>query len=329
MKRISLSCLAILASVAALGSAGPAGVASAVELSGSAASPSSVSAQSDPEGAYAASVDFHVTEGIVLGEPEPLTGWGTSTMKYPVHEGNQGAGFAITFDSWADASVSWPILPARDGAKSAYTLTAKINPQGIYSWWSCEVKDANGQVTNAYRCSMDRRGSARDWDLHVTTDARTKSRVAEASGTVKTKGAVSLAQGVYTTESGLHVDGATEVPKAKSTQFDAVYMDDDNRHLPAEKNTARMTFKYALLQDGEPVIVNTNAGRQQLFVKGNVSNHRGDYFEGGSSCDFVTADDKPYATVSYSCDKNSYYGGAVMTDGRAQYITDFTVSNKN
>jgi hypothetical protein len=51
---------------------------------------------------------------------------------------------------------------------------------------------------------------------------------------------------------------------------------------------------------------------------------------GGSSCQIVTGDvaHLPVKDSGYSCDMNGYYAAAAGVDDRAQYFTDFTISEK-
>jgi hypothetical protein len=179
---------------------------------------------------------------------------------------------------------------------------------------------------------MEQRGADFDWDLHLSDD-RVK-RLAEASGSVRTDGSVSLNASyfrptrAYTTQSELRVDGADDVGPNSSTQFGAVLTPDDVKppKKPDEPETARMKFTYAIRDAGAP-----GGGPRvgpQYFVRGDVSNYRGPKFTGASSCEITDEANNPVHNSGYTCEMNSYYGGAINTPGRAQYITDFTVSKK-
>jgi hypothetical protein len=324
MNRFSLSCVAILTSVATLVSVGFGGRASAEELPGSDTHSRSGSIQHAGEGDRAASVIFHVAQGIRLGEPTTLTNDDTTSFDPLFDVGGTGAGYKFTFTKGLGrggtmTKVSWPILEGQEKSKSDYSVTVQIG-DGAYT---CSISDKNGREVRAagpFFCYLGQRWIDNDWDLHIT-NANAK-RLAEASGAIRTEGTVSLGNGVFESESTQRLDGASDVPKESSTQFDAVMTPTDKPSAPE----ARMTFKYAIY-DEKPGYVKSDGGR--LYVRGHVSNYRGGVFEGGSSCDIVTADGHVVENYLYTCTMaKGYHVRSGIADGRIHYITDFTVSKK-
>lgn len=170
------------------------------------------------------------------------------------------------------------------------------------------------------------------WDWHWAaqiTDSHV-NRLAEASGSIATAGSVSLADGRFTTESNMRLDGAEVVPARSSTQFDAVLKATDYSSEPV---TARARFRYALqLPDGPGYVPrvqgDTANGGGRLYVRGSVSNYRGGAFWGDSSCDIVTADDQAVHNTGYVCTMKSAYLETGIQDGRGHYHTDFVISKK-
>jgi hypothetical protein len=240
----------------------------------------------------------------------------------------------MTFDgpllfSVPDVQVTWPLLHG-DGSNETddteYIVSARTafsyDYRGTLHTEECTVTDRNGQQSDRYQCSLQPRGKAFDYDL-ILTDKKV-DRLAEASGTITTVGSVSLEKGSFETESPRYVSGAKAVPAGSSTQFDATLASSD---VVNERRLARGMFRYALLDAGTPV--RDRESGQPLYVSGKVHNYNGVSFRGGSECQIVAGSAyRPVENSGYSCDMNGYYGGSVLTAGRAQYITDFTVSKK-
>jgi hypothetical protein len=315
MKRILLSGVAIFASATALVGLGSAGQATAVEVSGGIP--------------WSAGVFYHVENGVVLGAP--VVNSKNENLSLLVDVGGKGAGYRLggVGPTPSAADVKWPILDRSTGSPTGYWVNAKI---GITSFldahwkWECNVwsERAGESSSGPYQCDLVGRGTDLDWDLHLTDD-RVQRRL-EASGSVRTDGSVSLETanglrfGGYQTESTVRVDGADIVPATgAATQFGAVVTSTDK---PKEQDTARMTFFYAIHDASAP-----GDGRR-YYVHGNVSNHEGRAYKGGSFCDITDYLGNVVHDSGYTCTMDSYYGGAVNTSGRAQYITDFTVGTK-
>jgi hypothetical protein len=163
---------------------------------------------------------------------------------------------------------------------------------------------------------MAQRGLDLDWDLYLTDDG--VDRVAEASGSIKTDGLISLERGRFLTESKLRLNGANEVWADSSTQFDAVLTSTD---ATSEPDTARAHFEYALLVNGQPLY--DKATGQRVVVRGDVSNQRGWVYKGDSSCAIVTESGVPYESNHYTCSMKGSY--AKTGTSRVHYITEFTV----
>jgi hypothetical protein len=239
------------------------------------------------------------------------------------HVGDKGAGY--TFTSRKDGyrlndalEVTYPILHGPYFVPTSNTVTTRVDLSdwtGFAPHWGCTVAGPDPAILKRLHCSMDRRGL--DWDFEFQLTYDDVDRSAEASGSIKTDGSVSLSEGKFTTESGTHQDGASEIPVNSSTQIDAVLGSKEGSHEP---DTARMKFKYALYDGGVPV--RSKLDGQLLFVEGDVSNTRGDKFTGGSYCNIVTDHGQREDNSGYSCDTEGHYA----LSGRIQYITDFSVS---
>lgn len=334
MNRISLTCVAVLASVAALASGGPAGWAAATELPDPA-----VTATAD--GSWIARVDFHAGAAITLGAATKSEHSNTSEPTLFTDVDGRGIGYAFTF-GWSQykpvAEVTWPVL--KNGTKTGFEVKSRVGfrtPLEPYDT-NCLVVGAYGKE-NPFHCSMVRRGLDNDWDMYITDGV---DRLAEASGTITTDDSVSLdtspfipangnaTQSVsplgYTTGSRLHIDGAEIVPANSSTQFDAVLTPDDLKspNRWTEPDTARMRFKYAIRDARHPA----DGTSPTYYVRGDVSNYVGKKFTGGSSCEIVDSLDNAVENSGYSCTMNGFHAGAVLTDGRAQYVTEFTIGKK-
>jgi hypothetical protein len=350
MKRLMLRCAAVLASVAALVCAGSVGAVSAEEMSDTGADGPSVQWctkwHCPDETAY---VWFHVGESLTLGKPKLINNWRALSVDYHSYLDDEGteksSGFQTTYRQVhrpeSDVEVSWPILRGPDGAKTGYTVSSRIH--GHHTWGQrpaaphelkgdCSVTGPSGE--NRFHCYMNRRPydcnaldcwGYTDWDLYLTDNS--VNRLAEASGAVKTEGSVSLANGEFATDSQARIDGAKAIPAGKSTQFDAVRKLTDGVTDPARKDKARMTFQYALLEDGKPVLSKDNG--QPLYVFGGVSNRRtSERFFGDSSCHFITLDDHIETNPDYTCTMEGAHPNTGITDGRIHYITDFTIKKK-
>lgn len=338
MKRFSLSCLAVVASVAALAGGGPAVLASAETLPDSSGSGELTSLR---QGDTAASVVFQVRSGISLGSPTRESHERTASFDYLNDADGASAGYRITWDySYIhpvrpQAEVTWPLLEGQEKVAIGY-VTFRLGGEGTL----CRVTGKTGEDAGPLKCSMSPRSLDKGWDFSITDDG--VDRVAEASGSIRTDGSVSLDTSPfipagaytmpsvsplgYTTGSRLHVDGADVVPANSSTQFDAVLTPDDLKspNRWTEPDTARMRFKYAIRDASHPA----GGSSPTYYVRGDVSNYAGTKFTGGSSCEIVDSLDNPVENSGYSCAQNGYYAGSVLTGGRAQYITDFTVSKK-
>jgi hypothetical protein len=324
MKRISLSCLAILTSVAALACATTAEGASAEELHGSGIYASEVSTQASTK---AASVVFHVGSGLYLGSPKVTAEEHLEFLKPLTNVGydvgyDLGAGFRLAYkDSEATAAgeVSWPVLDAwgARGKDTGITVTARL---GFGQGWgqSCTVTDQDGEVTREYQCSLVRRGWDHDWDMYVTDDYHARIGAEEASGSITADGSLLLVEGQYDRgPSHLVEPGARSVAAKSSTQFDAI-----NWGPSAE---AGMQFRYAIFDDGKEVLGSKGT---PLYVVGSVA--KGKRQAGTSDCHFVHIADShevPDSSAPYSCSYDSHLDGAVML-APGNYITDFTVSYK-
>lgn len=339
MNRISSSVRGLVASLALLACAAPVGVASAAELRES--PPNSHSLETTNPPARIAGVYFHVENGFSLGRPNASpVDVSAARIDQLLDVGDKGAGYKFAMWWKPDgryvhrAAVQWPILEGQDGAGTGLVVKTELafNHSGGYNFYSkCSVVDSNGQKAAHVGCSIEQRGADFDWDLHLRDDR--VNRLAEASGSVRTDGSVSLDASyfrptrAYTTQSKLRVDGADDVSPNSSTQFGAVLTPDDLKppKKPDEPETARMTFTYAIRDASAPGGPRVGP---QYFVYGNVSNYIGKKFTGASSCEIRDESSNPVQNSGYTCEMNSYYGGAINTPGRAQYITDFTVSKK-
>jgi hypothetical protein len=333
MKRFSLSCVAVVASVAALASAGPVAFASAEALPDSS---SSGEVASFREGDTAANVAFQARSGISLGSPTADAHYNTASFGFLNDAGAQSAGYRITWDHSPIhpvrpyAEVTWPLLKGQDKVAIG-SVTFRLGGDGTL----CRVTDKTGKEAGPLKCSMSPRSLDKGWDFSIIDDGL--DRIAEASGSITTDASVSLdtspftpangynSQSVpalgYTTESKLHVNGADVVPVSSSTQFDAVLT---AKNVTTEPDTARMKFRYAIRDAKQPA----DGKSPKYYVRGDVSNYRGNIFVGGSSCEIVDDLDQIVENSGYSCQMDKYYAGSVLTDGRSQYITDFTISKK-
>lgn len=328
MKSISLSCVAILTGVMAFSFAAPAANASSGDSPACAARAGELSR----EGESAATVVFRAGDGISLGDPTKSDRSGEVHFECLSDAGDKAAGYRLTWNAdyrhpaYPGAEVSWPVLQGRKGVATGYTVTSRLtSPEnGRPATSECWVADQHGVHATQFHCEMVQRGRDAYWQMRISDDVVNRDRIAESSGSIKTEGSVNLAAGGYASDAELQVQGAAVVPVGKSTQFDAVLRPGDKA---ANANTARMAFIYEILDGGQPALSKTG---QPLQVVGNVSNHRGlDEFEGKSSCRIVTRD-RGFEDhdSNYSCVMDSYYDGSVLTEGRARYITDFTISRK-
>jgi hypothetical protein len=326
MKRMTLSCVAVLAGAAALVGLGPVGLADAEGLPGSSAQDSTIRV----------SLNFHAGDGITLKYP-------TATWKDDVwnfqrlfYEGGDGAGFSYNAHSspdtgWggmAGSKMSWPIR--QYGVETGYTVTARVGEgySGDFPWEpGCVITDANNRQTGPYHCTMAERSLDNDYDLHITDDR--VNRWAEASGSITTTGNVSLQtppdeDAAFTTESQRKVFGTATVDAVAPTEFDAVLVEGEDT---SEPNTARMSFKYALLDNGKPVTSSING--KPLYVEGEVWNYRGGMaFKGDSSCRFASQDGVVDGNSGYSCNRSGDFAHTGVGDGHVHYISDFTISKK-
>lgn len=330
--------------VAAVMWAGPAGVASAEEAPASGVQSVAAAAKAD----HAASISFRVGAGMTLGEPTTRVNQRTEALDYLSDLGNRGAGFSVAFNDWAPgtedftiAEVSWPILqskdraepePGKDKAKPDFTLSARLEFHPIFGLgldttrpptlpgYKCEVRDSKGQISSKIHCWMERHGWDNDWDLHLTDDDL--DRRAEASGSFRTEGSVSLEGGTYAAGPELYVEGAGAVHAGESTQFDAVRQRNER---PATTKVATIYFKYSLLDAGQPVRSKTDGSR--LTLMGSVSNDAGGFwYSGKSECSFINERGLPVEDSGYSCAWNDHHAKTAYNDGRVHYITDFVVS---
>jgi hypothetical protein len=313
VKRFSLLSLAILTSVTALVGIGPIG---------------SAGAEEPPQGKWTANVYFRASYGVSLGKPTVVTNSGTWSLNHFLLVGDKGAGYRMKFDPpyyirpAPDVQVKWPLLEG-DARVTDFTVSAGMTfaDSGPLDE-RCTVTDRDGQKSDRYQCSLQQRGIVRNWDL-ILTDNQV-DRLAEASGTITTVGPVSLEGGTFETASPHHVRSAKAVPADSSTQFDATLGSSD---VVTERRLASGKFRYALLDGGTPV--HDRESGEPLYVSGTVYNYNGASFKGGSNCQIVAGPAyRPVANSGYSCDIDGYYGGSVLTAGRAQYITDFTIHKK-
>lgn len=301
MKRITLSCLTIVAIVAALGNAGPAGMASAEQMGDSGAR----AGGAFPQSGKAASVTYHVGDGLYLGSPTETGREGIDSL-HPVNDvGDKGAGFTLTFSKWsADhksfGEVSWPLFD--DEGDTGYTVTTRLS-FGQKDWGqTCTVTYRSVPVAANLHCSVDRRGLNYDWDMYVTSDEA--GRLAQVTGAIKTDDHVSLTEGEYWTDADSHIDGAYAVPAGSSTQFNAFVVEEWG---PAPG----MEFRYAILDDGKPAY--SKDGSQRLYFSGGVRSS-------DRTCSIVTADDHPVDS-QYSCAMSWDYG-----PGPGTYVHYITVT---
>lgn len=329
-----LSWMAILASVAVVASAAPAGSASAEELrdSGSQSDVSTLGSDVHNVGVY-----FHVSHGLSLGKPKVAIDRFSGKSKQLLDAGGKGAGYTFTMKKSeygvdrSEMAVSWPILVGATGSDSGYrVLSSMKGPTNNLDWEeSCRIVAPSGVSENHFHCYQYRRGLDFDWDLRISDDR--VDRRAEASGVIKTVGAVSLTSAGFPTnsESKLQVSGAETVPVESSTRFEAVLTPkdtEDGRRLN-EPDTARVEFLYAV-NDGDKPAYSKKNGRQ-LYIRGYVSNHRArTFFSGGAWCEFVTGRfNEVEKDPGYSC--TPVWGGYDQTgvpDGHVHYMADFEVS---
>jgi hypothetical protein len=324
MKRTSVKFLAILTSVAALAVVGPAGLALAENLPGPTADAEVSARLSSAEGPYSTDVFFRARHGLSLGEPTVEVNERTRTLDQDVLAGGRGAGYRLTYEDRPAVRVAWPLEQGKS-AETGFTVRAGIGYQdgrGVYG--DCTIQDRNGQTSDRYACSLRPIPESRDFDLIITD--RLLVRVAEASGTISPVGTVSLEEGEFGTESKRYVSSAAAVPAGSSTQFDVTLKPADKTREPG---LAQGKFIYALFDEGQPVL--SKETNEPLYVLGEAHNYNeiGD-FRGGSSCQIVTGDAKhlPVKNSGYKCEMDGYYAGDVDTDDRAQYFTNFTISEK-
>lgn len=281
-----------------------------------------------------ATVHFHVGAGITLGRPAIVKNSDTYTLDALTDADDRNAGYVTTYSECAfmvggEVEVAWPILTGSGGATTGHSLTCRT-----YGYLSagypgadskCSVRGADGK--DRFHVSLSNRFLKLIWDVRLTDGD--VDRRAEASGSISADGSVSLdatpyfPATAYTTESQLRVNGADVVPAGSSTQFDAVLTPSDLAppKKPKEPDTARMTFKYAIRDAGEP-----DRSIPRFYVRGDVSNYRGPtLFRGGSSCEIVNHLDEPVENSGYSCTMNGYHASTGIPDGRVHYVTDFTV----
>jgi hypothetical protein len=324
--------MALVASFAVAACVGSAGSAPAAELSESGINPE-VSGQEWVRYRFAG-VHLHVGHGLQFGAATNIVNERTDTFSELENEGRKGAGYKYTFYQIPfrsrvnppDTGASWQILDG-GGSPTGFTLVGRVGWKGD----SCTIEGSGGPNEGHFHCSVTKRGADLDWDIYVKDDR--VDRRAEASGSITTDGSVSLDASpflpakAYTTESKLRVNGADVVPANSSTQFDAVLTRADVEpgpgKNPTEPDTARMKFRYAIRDANQP-------GRSipQFYVRGDVSNHRGGKFTGGSSCEIVDYLDTPVQNSGYTCTANGYHASTGIRDGRVHYITDFTISKK-
>jgi hypothetical protein len=280
------------------------------------------------------SVHFRVATGITLGAPALMENRGTWSFDFLTDVGSQHAGYAVEHDFGIynhAVTVSWPILIGNDREATGQTLICRTyGTSSVTSGTECRTSGGHRfQVTVDETSDDSSRQHWARWDVRIT-DGDVK-RLAEASGSIKTDGSVKLdgsylaPEKAYQTESRLRIDGVDVVPMNSLTQFDAVLTTDDLERpkKPKEPETARMKFRYAILDASQP-----DRSIPQYYVRGDVFNHRGGKFTGGSSCEIVDYLDNPVEDSGYTCTMDGYYAGAINTAGRAHYITDFTVSKK-
>jgi hypothetical protein len=319
MKRISLSCLAILAGVAALACSGPVGMASAQELSVLGAPGAVSAAQTDTR---TVRVPFHTSAGIQLGEPSTKVKLGLDSLNPLSYVDGTGAGFTFSFKesaisapgSRASAVVSWPIL--QWGSKTDYTVTVRqaFDQRKRDTW--CKITDADGQEKGPFHCYLDQQ--ANDvWGMHIT-DARV-IRDVEASGTITAQG-VSLADGKFSMKATSSRAADSLVPAGSTSQFDAVFA----RILGVKGDTASAEFSYNLLENGRYVL---DRHGYPLKVKGMVKNERSFWFQPAASCS-IEGRDGILKDSGYSCEMVHYHARTTPDDGNVHYITDFTVTKK-
>lgn len=332
MKQLSRSCLAIVAGAAILASAGPAGLAFADEAPDTAASAGQSSLQVSEKDTLLDSVTFHAGDGIRLGNMSTVHNDHTVSLKPIMDADGSGEGFESAVKNYADrdgndsvVEVSWPILED-SGTQTGSTVSTRIvwgRASEFPTEASCKINvvDPVAPQHGRFRCKLQERGWDNDWDLFVTGDA--VDRRAEASGTIKTTGSVSLHDGYRFTESSLRKDGAAVIPAQSSTQFDTVLRPVD--HPQNEADTARMIFTYALFDNGEPVY--SKKSGKQLLVAGNAANARGDVFKGSSSCNIVSAAGMEEDS-GYTCQVQGDYVATGIVDGRVRYDATFTVGKK-
>jgi hypothetical protein len=327
-----VKCLAILTSVAALTVVGPAGLASAENLPGPTADADASTRLSSAAGPITTNVRFRARHGLSLGKPTVEVNDRTRTLDQYLLADGKGAGYRLTYNDPARPSdqpavrVAWP-LQLGQAAQTEYTVKAGIGydekGRGIYG--DCVIHDPKSQPSDRYVCSLKSRdGTWSEFDLIITD--RLLVRVAEASGTISTVGTVSLKEGKFGTESKRFVSGAEAVLAGSPTQFDTTLKPADKANVPG---LAQGRFIYALFDEGQPVL--SKETNEPLYVLGEAHNHNeSGVLRGGSSCQIVTGDvaHLPVKDSGYSCDMNGYYAAAAGVDDRAQYFTDFTISEK-
>jgi hypothetical protein len=233
----------------------------------------------------------------------------------------------FSFDPGIDFSAMWQVKAL--GQETDYWVVPHTK-----IWWDSTAPQTDA-VCEVYRGNPEHGGkllgeapfictatvtNGRKPSSDVNFDVRL-NRLAEVSGTIKAVGSVSLVQGEFTPSSKLHLDGAVAVSQNTWTQFDTVLASGDEEG----KDTARMKFQYALLDDGKPVLSKDNG--QPLYVFGNASNRRAwEQFIGGSSCHFITLDDHIETHPDYTCTTKGAHAETGIRDGRVHYVTDFTVN---
>lgn len=325
-----------MTSVVTLVGGGPAALASAEEVPIARTDTGVSTPQPGREGEVAGNVFFRAGYGLSLGRPTTVMNSGTWTLDHFLNAADKGVGYRMTFDDpWTapvpEVKVTWPLLQG-DASDEEHDTGYTVSALTAYSYYrggveyrdgryrkDCTVTDRNGQQSDRYQCSLEIRSGTWDYYLHLTD--KQVDRLAEASGTISTVGSVSLEEGSFETESSRYVSGAKAVPAGSSTQFDATLSSSD---VVEERRLARGTFKYALLDDGKTVLDRESG--QPLYVSGKVYNYNGVSFRGGSACQIVAGPAyRPVENSGYSCEIDGYYGGSVLTAGRAQYITDFTI----
>lgn len=324
MKRLSLLCAAVL-----LGAGALPGVAT-IPAAAAPRDSAGVGANAEAEPAVwsvgtvfnlhrVSLVNGQQRDGVKKGETwtvEKLSG----TIDRP------GDGFKVTDSAnrpTIDYSVKWQAKI--HGETTSYWIVSRVVKYWDFYWsntrGTCDVyrgdPDHGGVVAEGPVICEATMSDRTEEQSKVTFDVRL-NRLAEASGTIKTTGSLSLAQGEYTPSSKLHLAGASAVAENSSTPFDSILAPG----YEEGKDTARMMFKYALLDNGQEVFMDG----KRLYIAGHVLNQR-DWamFWGHSDCAVVDDQYRGIENSGYSCDTNGYYANTDIRDGRVHYIADFTV----